>query len=640
MKKFVVYFLIAVITLSVFPIATFAIESEKTVIVSRDKETKIIIPRESSDVQNFAANTLQRYIEEITAIHVNISNSEENFSGTRIYIGEREDFGVTSHDLDNGGYVLKEKDGNLYIAGSGCRGNIYGVYGFLEKYCFCHWYTKDLKVIPKSESIVVPKKLDYTYKPYFEFTDADWSSPLDPEYSLANGLNSGVYRCLSPEQGGSVNYISNFCHTLTTQFCKSETYFAEHPEYFALHDGERSPNQLCLTNPDVLDIVTAQVLSLAKEKYDPSQPLQIISLTQHDNLSFCECERCRAIDEANGSHSGTMLNFVNAVAKKVKEAGYDNIAIDTFAYTYTRKAPSQVKPNDNVIVRLCSIECCFGHPLNDPNCAENKRFIRDLEEWSKICDRLYVWDYSTNYSETINIFPNFKVLQPNMQTFYENNVRGMYVEGNYYVSQCDTEFGELRAYLLSKLMQNPYMDYDAEMNGFLEAYYGKGWKNIREFIDIVCDHAATYKSHMKIYQPSKASLPGMKYKDIKRCDSLWRNAKIFAQNDVCLRRIERSELCWRYWKCSKGKSEFSPLRSPLALTSEREKLYNDLVDFGVVKYSESPSHSGRLTNCPAVYLLRRADKWNGHFESKFALCIGPIVLSLYKFLKLFKMPVC
>ena len=82
-----------------------------------------------------------------------------------------------------------------------------------------------------------------------------------------------------------------------------------------------------------------------------------MSLTQHDNQKYCECENCKALDEANGSHAGTMITFVNTVAERVKAAGdYDNVVFDTFAYQYTRKAPTAVVPREDVIVRLCSIE--------------------------------------------------------------------------------------------------------------------------------------------------------------------------------------------------------------------------------------------------------------------------------------------
>ena len=39
-----------------------------------------------------------------------------------------------------------------------------------------------------------------------------------------------------------------------------------------------------------------------------------------------ECEKCKAIDDANGSHAGTMITFVNTIAERVKATGkYDNV---------------------------------------------------------------------------------------------------------------------------------------------------------------------------------------------------------------------------------------------------------------------------------------------------------------------------
>lgn len=46
---------------------------------------------------------------------------------------------------------------------------------------------------------------------------------------------------------------------------------------------------------------------------------------------------------------------------------------------------------------------------------------------------------------------------------------------------------ELRAYVYSKLMWNPYMsaqEYDDHINEFLQGYYGKGWKHIRRYLEI------------------------------------------------------------------------------------------------------------------------------------------------------------
>lgn len=512
-----------------------------TFVFAEDAEGGYIVLQNEKDSRLIAAGeTLEKYIEQITGKSFTVSSEGTGIKFTLGY----------SADIPDNGYIIETGENEVSITGSGTRGVIHGVYAFLEKYCDCRWFTSTLYSIPENNDLTIPAGEITEYKPYFEYTDTDWKSPRDIEYSLANGLNGSPYRAIPDELGGTVEYISNFCHTLGSQFCSRDTYFESNPEYFALHNGKRQNEQLCLTNEDVYNLVLGEVMALLKEKHNPEKSLQIISVTQADSgedAKMCECDKCKAIDDENGSHSGTMITFANRIAKAVKEAGYDNVAIDTFAYRYTRKAPSNVVPEDNVIVRLCTIECCFAHTLDDANCSENVALMADLKEWSKICDRIYVWDYATNYAHTLGVFPDFGVLQRNVQVFYENNVVGLYEEGNYYMDQCDGEFGELRAYLLSKLMQNPYLDYDKCMNEFLEAYYGKGYIHIRQFIDMTIEKAVPENGHLKIYHSMGETL-GFDENDIAKADELWEKAKNEAETEEQLKNIKRSEICWRYWK--------------------------------------------------------------------------------------------
>lgn len=593
-------------------------------------DTSIIISCNASETDRYAALRLEYYLEEITGSDIVIL-TDDNEADVEICVGATNRDDTDFSDASDGSYIIKSTDNKVIINGAGNKGAINGVYAFLEKYCGCHWYEAEVIVVPENSKLSVPTGIDDKYTPYFEYTEADTMSARDVEFSLANGLTGGVYRQMSSEQGSTVNYLGTFCHTLTTFFCKSETYFADHPEYFALRDGERNPNQLCLINEKVIEIVTAEVLDLLAAQHDPKAAMQIVSLTQHDNQLYCKCDKCKAIDDANGSQSGTMITFVNEVARRVKASGnYDNVVFDTFAYQYTRKAPTKVIPRDDVIVRLCSIECCFGHTLDDENCKLNVDFMHDLKEWGKICNRIYIWDYVNNYRDTACIFPNFGVMQRNVQIFAENNVKGLYEEGNYYISDCDAEFGEMRTYLLSKLMQNPYLDYSEEMNGYLNAVYGPGGCYIREFIDIVTEHAVTKIRHLSIYQAPTDTLYGMLKKDIDRCNELWDKAKEAAETDEQLQQLCRSELSWRYWKSANKRGEFSRWRFPYVYMSAGESLHNDMKAFDIKVLSEGGQHT--ISDCELLYLYRPVTKWTTLFEEKYWDILNPYAISLYKVL--------
>ena len=621
MKRFVSILLISLLVFSLFTVSVSATESGFEI-----NEAVIVTSENASVTDIYAANRLKYYLDEITGGNIGIVSGDTD-SEYKIIVGTSSD----SSSAD-GSYSLTSTANELVINGSGNKGAINGVYSFLENYCGCHWYESEVIVVPENKNLLVPADINVEYTPFFEFSETDTTSSRDPEFSVANGLTGGVYKSLTDEQGGAVTYIGGSSHTLVNQYCKPSVYFNEHPEYFALVGGERTGTQLCLTNEDVKDIVTAEALALLEKKHNPAASLQILSVTQADNGYYCECENCKALDSANGSQAGTMITFANEIAKRIKADGkYENVAIDTFAYQYTRKAPTQVVPREDVIVRLCSIECCFGHTLDDPDCDDNTAFMNDLSEWSKICNRLYIWHYNLNCDESINIYANFGTMQRNTQIFYEHNVKGIYQQGVYYIAESDGEFGEMKTYLLTKLMQNPYLDFDAEMLGYMNAVYGPGGKYLKEFIDIITAHAVTDYKHLYIEEDSRFSLPGMMPWDVSKCDELWEKAKAETENEEQLNQILRSEISWRYWKCSNMRSEFSLLQHPYLWMKARKDLYNDFVEFGITRMGERPNHE--LSSNDLRHLTRRIYTWITLYDEPIWDSINPYAVAMYEFME-------
>lgn len=624
MKKILSVVLAMIIGALSVPFTAFAAENGFKVY-----ESVIVVSADASATDIYASQRLKHYLDRITGKNIEIVTNNDS-SEYEICVGATRRAENDFSESADGSYIITSTDKRIIINGAGNKGTINGVYAFLEKFCGCHWYETQVIIAPENSTLTVPADIDIKYTPFFEYTETDTASSRDIEFSLANGLIGGAYRDFTAEQGAAVEYLGRFCHTMTTFFCKSETYFDEHPEYFALRNGKRTPNQLCLTNEKVKDIVTAEVLELLESEHNPDADIQIVSLTQHDNFDYCQCNNCKAIDDENGSQSGTMITFVNEIARRVKEHGYDNVVFDTFAYQYTRKAPTKVVPREDVIVRLCSIECCFGHTLDDPKCEQNVDFMNDLRKWGKICNRIYIWDYVHNYANTLCIFPNFGVLQRNIQIFYENNAKGLYEEGNYYIDNSDAEFAEMRTYLLSKLMQNPYLDYEAEMDGYLNGVYGPGGCYIREFIDIITEHAVTDSKHLSIYQSAENTLYNMTDEDVEKCNELWEKAKTVAEDDEQLQQIRRTELSWRYWKAANKRGEFSRCQFPYVWMSEGEKLHNDLKEMNAVLFSEGGTNL--LSDCELLYLYRVPYKWTVVYEEWFWDVLNPLAVGFYKLL--------
>ena len=233
------------------------------------------------------------------------------------------------------------------------------------------------------------------------------------------------------------------------------------------------------------------------------------------NNGECSCDKCRAVFEEEGSHIGTLIRFINRIKEDIKDE-FPDVVLDTLAYQYTRKPPEVTKPHDGMIVRLCNVESCFRHPIENV-CKEVDpafgSFPENLRKWSNICQRLYIWDYTTNFTNMSTIFPNIMALRANMRLYADNNVVGVFSQGN--SSDYNGEMGEMRAYLLAKLQWNPYMgesEFFQHMEEFCNAYYGRGGKYFMEFVNLIHDNSEN--AHMNMYFDNSANLISMKgYKD-------------------------------------------------------------------------------------------------------------------------------
>ena len=214
-----------------------------------------------------------------------------------------------------------------------------------------------------------------------------------------------------------------------------------------------------------------------KERLRADPAATIASVSQNDCFGNCTCPKCRAVDEEEGGPAGSLLRFVNAVAADI-EPEFPNIAIDTLAYQYTRKPPRLARPRPSVIVRLCSIECAFAKPLDDPR---NKAFFDDLDGWSKIAGRLYIWDYTTNFSHYVQPHPNYGVLGRNIRLFVDRNVRGVFEQGAY--QSWGSEMAELRAWVLAKLLWDPGLEEGRLREEFLKGYYGPAAGDMDDYLE-------------------------------------------------------------------------------------------------------------------------------------------------------------
>jgi len=465
-------------------------------------EFALVTKADPNPAEKTAALFLQRVIQASCGAVLPISATAEH----GIFIGTRDACDEVKWD----GFRTTTDDKNLYLDGNIPRGTLYAAYDFAEKYLDYRFFATDRVPGNDTERIVtegeaeIPCGLDAVDNPAFGIRRSDFGGFDDKEEYCAHArLNvHKFFDRISEAYGSSPTWP--LCHTMGTIFCHPTKYYKDHPEYYSLWEGERLPTsgsptgyngQLCLTNPDVLRIVTEEALELLRQ--NPN--MEILDISHADNQRFCTCEKCAAVDAKEESHAGTMLRFINAIAEEV-EKEFPNVLVQTFAYQYTSKPPKYTKARKNVLIRYCTMDACFRHPITDPNCPTNStRFYKEMIEWKSKCHQLSVWDYVTNYLAYIAPFPNLRSIRENLRFFSECGATTVYEEDAPY---CTTNgvYGHLRVYLLTKLMWNPHMteeEFNTHMDEFLENYYGAGWREIKKYIDL--EHDVTSDREMPCF---------------------------------------------------------------------------------------------------------------------------------------------
>jgi hypothetical protein len=443
--------------------------------------------------------------------------------------------GIDIQKFDKEEYIIRSSEKGLIIAGGEPRGTLYGVIGFLSNYMGCRWYTRDVVKIPTAKTITI-NSIDERDKPVFEYREAWYREAYNTDWAVHNRLNPTIVPI--PDSLGGSYVMKPFVHTFY-QLVPPEKYMKSNPEYYSLIDGKRLLNkhkgQLCLTNPDVVEVATATVFRWIEE--NPNA--EIFSVDQNDGYDYCECPACNAVNEAEGSQSGTILNFVNQIADSVAKV-YPDVKLQTLAYAYSEVPPKTIKPRSNVTIRMCHYNYCNAHALGE--CSDHNPFIERMSAWEEVTDRITIWDYYTDFSHYFAPFPNLESVIKNPRYYADHKCIGLFAQGSNVPDNGGGEFSELRAWVFAQLMWNPYQDGRALINEFIENIYGECSVYITQYLDLLHKEVKPVDAHFTIYDDPTV-LDYLKPEIIKKAEVIFMQAEDAAKEDAeLLKRVELAHL--------------------------------------------------------------------------------------------------
>ncbi len=354
-------------------------------------------------------------------------------------------------------YCLRDKD--LVLEAGNEQAAVYAVYDFLEQVVGCRYYTSTEEYIPFDGNLTLefaPRE----QAPVLDYREVYYRDFFNPAFAEKHKMTS---------ESARDKVWGTWCHSFQ-EFLDPDIYFEEHPEYFALYKGRRVGKnaQPCLSSPDVLEIICENLGKAMAEKPE----CRFWSVSQNDNDAYCTCEKCRALDEAEGSPMGSLLTFVNKVAQR-----FPDVTISTLAYWYSRKMPKTVRPAENVHIMLCNIEANRGLPIAADPLNDGTR--EELEGWEAICPHISLWDYCIQFKNLVSPFPNLRVIPENIRYFRDHSVKMLFSQSN---REYEGEFSALRGYLLAKCMWDPELDGQAVIEDFCRGYYGPAADPILTYI--------------------------------------------------------------------------------------------------------------------------------------------------------------
>jgi hypothetical protein len=450
---------------------------------------QIVVPADANSIELLTARLLHRYLRGYVIIPepahsdslYSLLNPDYGKLPPSIFVGKTrlaDKCLLRKGEIRDDGFILK-CDGRLaVIYGLRDKAVYYGAVRLLELkgYRMTHHQVPDvapniqlgLPIVDEVNNPSFAYREMWYYTPHHSQDYADWHAL---HHRIRVG-DSGQYiwdsRFSGPLRWAEGMYVHTFQKLVPPQ-----KYFDSHPEWFTETDGRRvRDGQLCLSNPEVLDTLCTNLAKMMEE-----QPgAQIWSVSNNDNYNVCQCPRCRHMDSLYGGPSGTLIHFINQVARR-----FPSKTISTLAYQFTRRAPQPVnshieKPDSNVNIMFCSIEC--GRQEAIATAPAEASFRCDMEDWAALTDNIYVWDYVVQFRNMWDPFPNLHVLQPNLKYFHDHGVRLMFEQGT--GANNMTSWMELREYMLVKLLWNVDADPDSLLHDFCIHYYGLASQPVEE----------------------------------------------------------------------------------------------------------------------------------------------------------------
>ncbi len=507
----------------------------KNVISGGNTAYSILVPKNATTLENYAAEELQRILKDSYDVTLPITSEYEGANSNVISLGNtqfKKDANITldAYAAKQGGFRIKSFNNGVAIYAEDDYALYYGMYRFLEENFGYKYYAYDCQVI-NSGSTQPLKAFDYedypdiryrslhseTTKNAYHIGDVDENTiPTElnaayinmhlyttgSRYNLYNSVTGPVYKT-----GMYGDSVPPFAAQLDDQslltyflpydnswdyYATGHTYGTSHPDWYVLDGG--TPKQICFSKAYSNSEMYNTIFNKLKAVITVNPNKTVFELGIGDNWGYCNCSSCSSY--GNGK-SDVYLRFVNKIANDVKKWQAENcprreIYIMAYSYMSYTLAPTVETAADNVIIRICPYTAYYNKAYNDSsnyNAESNlgsANWQSIFNSWKVKAKHLGVWDYRSDFTDYLEPFPFWKQLENNVEYFKSLGVMEVFAQGmGGWSHNVLFPFEELDNYVRSRMLWDTSLSYTTLRNEFIDAYYGAAATYVKNYISAI-----------------------------------------------------------------------------------------------------------------------------------------------------------
>jgi len=303
----------------------------------------IVIVDDASAAVRQSAVTLAEYLQRICGGEFQVISGD---SSTGIAIGLPAQFpalGLTDAwlqpgPMDRERYLLRSHAQGLYVVGATELAVEHAVWDLLYRIGYRQFFPGPTwEVVPEIRDVTVTVDTDqspdyHNRRIWYGFGAWDYAEQPYRQWCSRNRTASALALNTGHAYGGIVS--------------AKRAPFAEHPEYFALVDGQRQSGgenaKFCISNPGLRELV----VQYATEYFDCNPAADSVSVDPSDGGLWCQCAACAEM----GSVSDRAVTLANAVAEAVAPRGK---LVGMYAYNY-HSPPPAIRVHPNVVISVAT----------------------------------------------------------------------------------------------------------------------------------------------------------------------------------------------------------------------------------------------------------------------------------------------